>query len=73
MALRLMTICIKKLVRHLEKQGGMMTNESVDNALVELPDATNVLIEGAGHDLLMNTWKERFLLRAIFTFLDTLE
>jgi pimeloyl-ACP methyl ester carboxylesterase len=53
--------------------GGMMTDESVDYVLAELPDATHVLIEGAGHDLILNTWKERSLLRAIFTFLDTLE
>ena len=53
--------------------GGMMTDEAVDYALAELPDATHVLIEGAGHDLILNTWKERSLLRAMFTFLDTLD
>jgi pimeloyl-ACP methyl ester carboxylesterase len=65
--------CPVLLVQGNPNLGGMMTNESVANALAELPDATTVLIEGAGHDLLVNTWKERFLLRAIFTFLDTLE
>lgn len=65
--------CPVLLVQGNPNLGGMMTDESVDFALAELPDATHVLIERAGHDLLMNTWKERSLLRVIFTFLDTLE
>jgi pimeloyl-ACP methyl ester carboxylesterase len=65
--------CPVLLVQGNPDLGGMMTDASVDYALAELPDATHVLIEGAGHDLLMNTWKERSLLRALFTFLDTLE
>ena len=65
--------CPVLLVQGNPNLGGMMTDESVDFALAELPDATHVLIERAGHDLLMNTWKERSLLQAMFTFLDTLE
>lgn len=51
----------------------MMTDDAVEYALAMLPDAISVLIEGSGHDLLMNNWKEQSLLWAIFTFLDTLE
>lgn len=65
--------CPVLLIQGNPDLGGMMTDDSVEYALAMLPDAISVLIEGSGHDLLMNNWKEQSLLWAIFTFLDTLE
>ena len=65
--------CPVLLVQGNPNLGGMLTDESVEFALAALPDAVSVLIEGSGHDLLVNNWKEQSLLRAIFTFLDTIE
>ena len=65
--------CPVLLIQGNPSLGAMMTDESAASALAVLPDAISVKIEGSGHDLLMNNWKEQSLLRAIFTFLDTLE
>jgi len=65
--------CPVLLIQGNPSLGAMMTDESVASALDVLPDAISVYIEGSGHDLLINNWKEQSLLRAIFTFLDTLE
>jgi pimeloyl-ACP methyl ester carboxylesterase len=53
--------------------GGMMTNEAVKHVQSFLPDALQVLIETAGHDLgLLDTWEVSPLLRAVTSFLGSL-
>ena len=53
--------------------GEMMIPKSVDFALNELPNATHVLIEGAGHDLGLDSWDTNPLLRVISGFLEALD
>ena len=65
--------CPVLLVKGNPNLGGMMTDESVDFALNELPNATHVLIEGAGHDLGLDSWDANPLLRVISGFLEALD
>ena len=65
--------CPVLLVQGNPSLGGMMTNQSVEYALTELPDATHVLIEDAGHGLGLDTWEVNPLLRVIFGFLEPLD
>ena len=64
--------CPVLLVQGNLSLGGMMTNQSVEYVLAELPDATHVLIEGAGHGLGLDTWEVNHLLRVISGFLEAL-
>lgn len=50
-----------------------MTLKSMEDALTSRPDSTHMLIEGAGHDLGLDSWDANPLLRVILGFLEALD
>jgi hypothetical protein len=50
----------------------MMTDRSIEHALTRLARGSHVLIEEAGHDLGLESWRVAPLLRAVTAFLDSM-
>jgi pimeloyl-ACP methyl ester carboxylesterase len=65
--------CPVLLIQADPKLGAMMTDDAINSALDKLPNAISVRIEDSGHDLLKDAWKDKSIVRAIFSFLDTLK
>jgi len=70
-ALRRVT-CPVLLLQGDPSQGGVISDSEKDHALSLLPDGLHVRLEGAGHNLGMDTWKVAPLLRAVTNFLESL-
>jgi pimeloyl-ACP methyl ester carboxylesterase len=65
--------CPTLLLQGNPSLGGMMSNDVVKHVQSILPNAMHVLIETAGHGLGMDTWEIAPLIRAVTSFLESLE
>jgi pimeloyl-ACP methyl ester carboxylesterase len=65
--------CPVMLLQANPELGGMMTDASVEYALSRLENGVHVLLEECGHDLGLDSWKPGSLLRALFTFLESVD
>ena len=64
--------CPTLLIRANPQLGALMTAEAADHALSILPDAIQVMLEPAGHDLGLDTWDINPLLRVFANFSESL-
>ena len=64
--------CPVLLLRANPALGALMSEEAADHLLSVLPDAIQVELDNAGHDLGLDTWEVGPLLRAVTDFLETL-
>jgi pimeloyl-ACP methyl ester carboxylesterase len=53
-------------------QGGVVSDEDVEQVLALLVDGVNVHLDGKGHNLGLSTWEVAPLLRAVTSFLESL-
>jgi pimeloyl-ACP methyl ester carboxylesterase len=70
-ALRQMT-CPVLLIQGNQALGGLVSDEDAEHALSLLADGVHVYLDGAGHDLGLDTWEVTGLLRAVTNFVESL-
>ena len=63
--------CPVLLLQGDRSQGGVLSDEDVEQVLALLADGVYVHLEGKGHNLGLSTWEVTPLLRAIMSFLES--